>query len=397
MTARARYDARVSDPITPWLLTAARTLPSPEALWDAICVRLGDQMPLVRASLTVGTLHPQWTAWSLNWWRGEGVHREDRPHDGLASEAYLVSPVAWVHRRREELHHPTSADDFRFLALLRERGATDYFARPLASALDGVNVVSWATAAPDGFSADELAVLRAIEPALAAVFEVRVLQELTTTLMRTYLGRTTGEAVMRGRIRRGDGEPIRAVIWCSDLRGFTELSERAEPGAVIALLNDAFDAWAGAVHGYGGEVLKLMGDGMLAVFPIAPGDEAATCRRALAAAHDAEARIDAVSRVREAADEPPVRFGLGLHLGTVTYGNIGAPDRLDFTVIGPAVNRASRIEGLTKVLGRRVLVSGAVAEHVPELVVALGPHALKGVAEPVPVYAPLVTPAGNAT
>lgn len=381
----AGYPARVEDSLAAWLLDQGRSIDTAEALWDGVCARLAERVPLLRGSLTVGTLHPQWVAWSFNWWRGEGVHREDRTHEGLATRGYQVSPVAWVHQHQRELRPDVASDDFPFLKMLRGRGGTDYVVRPLPAALTGVHVVSWATDAPGGFTDEHLAVLRAVEPAIAATFEVRAFHDLALTVLRTYLGRHAGEDVLRGRIRRGDGEPITAVIWCSDLRGFTAMSERDPPAVVIARLNDAFEAWSVAVHAHGGDVLKLMGDGMLAVFPVGD-DEAAACRAAVAAARQAEAALGACSEARVAAGEAPLAFGLGLHLGTVTYGNIGAHDRLDFTVIGPAVNRASRLEGLTKVLGRVVVLSEAVAAHVPDEVEPLGPQLLKGVAEAVPVF-----------
>jgi class 3 adenylate cyclase len=199
------------------------------------------------------------------------------------------------------------------------------------------------------------------------------------TLLEAYLGRRSAVRVQAGALRRGTGETIRAALFCADLRGFTALSEATEPAVMIAALDAWFDRVAGAVHAFGGEVLKFIGDGVLAIFPVtgAPTDACAAALRAVAAARAGMAHLDTV---RQAQGLPPLPFGLALHLGEMLWGNIGAADRLDFTAIGPAVNLVSRLEGLCRPLGRSVLISGAVAAETTTPLVPLGEHVLRGIA-----------------
>jgi class 3 adenylate cyclase len=204
-------------------------------------------------------------------------------------------------------------------------------------------------------------------------------------LLEAYLGRRSAARVQSGALRRGAGETIRAALLCADLRDFTALSEATEPAAVIAILDAWFDRVAGAVHAFGGEVLKFIGDGVLAIFPVsaAPAEACEAALRAVAAARAGMAHLDAV---RQAQGLPPLPFGAALHVGEILWGNIGAADRLDFTAIGPAVNLVSRLEGLCRPLGRSVLVSGAVAAETATPLVPLGEHALRGIAAPCAVF-----------
>jgi adenylate cyclase len=205
-------------------------------------------------------------------------------------------------------------------------------------------------------------------------------------LLEAYLGRRSAARVQAGALRRGTGESIRAVLLCADLRGFTALSEATEPAATIAALDAWFDRVAGAAHAFGGEVLKFIGDGVLAIFPVtgAPAEACEAALRAVAAARAGMAHLDAV---RQAQGLAPLPFGAALHLGEMLWGNIGAADRLDFTAIGPAVNLVSRLEGLCRPLGRSVLISGAVAAETATPLVPLGEHVLRGIAAPCTVFA----------
>ncbi len=204
-------------------------------------------------------------------------------------------------------------------------------------------------------------------------------------LLEAYLGRRSAARVQAGALGRGRGETIRAALLYADLRGFTALSETSEPEAVIAALDAWFDRVAGAVHAFGGEVLKLIGDGVLAIFPVsgAPGEACEAALRAVAAIRAGMAHLDAARKVQGL---PPLPFGVALHLGAILWGNVGAADRLDFTAIGPAVNLVSRLEGLCRPLGRQVLISGALAAEVKEPLTPLGQHALRGIAAPCPVF-----------
>jgi adenylate cyclase len=213
------------------------------------------------------------------------------------------------------------------------------------------------------------------------------LRRTASTLLDTYIGHNAGERILAGHIRRGDIEEIEAAIWTSDMRGFTALSDRMAPRALIDLLNCYFDCQVPAIEGAGGEVLKFIGDGLLAIFPIADGaDPAEVCVRALAAARRARAAVAALSPPAGPENFAQLGFGLALHLGRVAYGNIGGGDRLDFTCIGPAVNLAARVETLTGRLGRVILASGDFARHCRGQFIALGEFALPGIAAAQPVF-----------
>jgi adenylate cyclase len=203
-------------------------------------------------------------------------------------------------------------------------------------------------------------------------------------VLETYLGRDAGHRVLAGEIERGSAEAIRAVIWFSDLRGFTKLADSLPRDVLIAALDDYLEAMAAPVHANDGQILKFMGDGLLATFDLTGRDDAAVCQDALAAAVQLRAAVPALNEARKAAGKPIMEFGLALHLGDVFYGNIGASDRLDFTVIGPAVNEASRIQALCRSLDRNILISSTFQETADSKrgLESLGFHALRGVQEP---------------
>lgn len=377
-----------------WLLTEARQLRSPGKVLAALAERLEDAgLVLRRASLQLRILHPQYAGRSYNWWRGEGWHREDHVHRPQYREDYRRSPVFLIHEGAEALHCPLTTPEgrqrFPVLQSFHERGITDYLALPLRMGDGLVEAVSFCSDRPPspdhagGFTPAELATLQELAPALAAVLELDILRELSRTLLDTYIGRMTGGRVLEGSIARGDRDILRAVIWYCDLREFTSLSEAEPPANLLALLDDWFERVVGPVRVHGGEVLKFMGDGMLAIFPVSEQrDETETCRAALAAARDAHNR--AAGLASPAGRE--VRYGLALHLGDVVYGNVGAPDRLDFTVVGADVNRTSRIEEHCRRLGLPVLASSAFAAHVPEGVEHLEDVELRGVSGLHPIY-----------
>jgi class 3 adenylate cyclase len=241
--------------------------------------------------------------------------------------------------------------------------------------------VEWFAEGPTGFDSEERVYLEAICLVSAAPLQVVVERGVTLGLLQAYLGRRSAGRVLSGAVHRGTGEVIEAVVWISDLRDFTHLSETLPPDQVIAALNDCCARLVGAIHPFGGEVLKFIGDGLLAIFPLQPRGATSACDAALAAVR--AARLD---QERTRAGLPPLPFGIGLHLGAVMYGNIGAPDRLDFTAIGPAVNVASRIEGLCRPLACPVLISEAVAARSTQPLAQLGHHRLRGTARPVELF-----------
>ena len=239
----------------------------------------------------------------------------------------------------------------------------------------------------EGFSAGEADDLRNIAKALAAPLEVLVQKQMTGTLMTTYLGKRTAERVLSGTIRRGCSDSVHAVLWYSDLRGFTTLSENQPGDAVIALLNSHFERLVAPIKAFGGEVLKFMGDGLLAIFPVdAAGSAEQAADQAVKSIRAARAGMASLNGERRGRGESALEFGVALHLGNVMYGNIGAPDRLDFTVIGRAVNLASRLEALCKPLNCPVLLSPAFENACPTTLISLGHHRLPDITEPIEIY-----------
>ena len=245
-------------------------------------------------------------------------------------------------------------------------------------------LLGWA--ATRALTPEQVELLREVARFAAAPLAVLAARSTLATLLETYLGRRSAAQVLGGRLRREAGETIRAALLYADLRGFTELSESAVPEAVVAALDSWFDRIAGAVHAFGGEVLKFIGDGVLAIFPVSDGDASTACDAALRAVAAARAGMDHLDRTRAARGLPPLPFGTALHLGEMLWGNIGTADRLDFTAIGPAVNLVSRLEGLCRPLGHKVLVSGAFAAETTQPLVPLGEYELRGIAAPCAVY-----------
>ncbi|MGH7002742.1 MAG: adenylate/guanylate cyclase domain-containing protein, partial [Alphaproteobacteria bacterium] len=261
------------------------------------------------------------------------------------------------------------------------QGYTDYAAFAVVFGSGTRNVLSLTTRAPSGFSDGELDLVRAVLPLIAMVFEIHSGQRIAEAVLDTYVGKLASRRILNGEIRRGQGERLNALIWFADLRGFTALSDLRPTDEVIAALNEFFDALAAAIEPHGGQILKFMGDGLLAIFPI---EDAAfqhyAAREALDAALAAHAAVDKINAQRAAAGAPVLRFNVALHVGLVVYGNIGSATRLDFTCIGPAVNLAVRIEGLGARLGAPVVMSQAFAALARESrsVISLGQHAVKG-------------------
>lgn len=391
-----------------WLTSGADTPPDQTSLLEAFCRELNSNgIPVDRAMYSVGTLHPQILAFTYIWRRGDGAAEADATEvskversaqDIVRHPDYLRSPIKAVHDGAEEMHLPVSLDlqspearedpdPFPIITGLRAQGFTDYVAFPVEFA-DGVrNVLSFATCHPEGFTEPVLAGFREIMPLFRLQSEVRAHRRTAMGLLDTYVGRAAGERILRGQVMRGQGEQIHAVIWYADLRGFTALSDKLPMEEVIVLLDDWFEAMTQAIHAHGGQVLKFIGDGLLAIFPLS---DAAfrhyTVRQALLAAGEAEAAIEKLNQSRDA---PPLDYRLALHVGTLMWGNIGAVDRLDFTAIGPSVNLAARLEALCGELGINLLMSRDFAEIASNTheIVSLGPHPLRGVAEPQEVFA----------
>ena len=278
--------------------------------------------------------------------------------------------------------------DFGILGELRERGIRDYYVLPMRFSDGLTNAMSFATARANGFSAANLAVIRAGVTYLAPLLEIQAERAIARTVLEVYLGNETGPKVLAGSITRGNSETLDAALWFSDLRNFTGISEVNSTENVVALLNSYFGIVGDAVERNGGEILKFIGDAVLAIFPLGDQrDSNAACQAALAAAREAlAANADCDTDARQTGLE--IEFGIALHIGPVAYGNIGAPTRLDFTVIGPAVNMVSRIAGLCGQLNRPVLASSAFAATLDHELAAIGNFEFKGIENAETVYAP---------
>ncbi len=259
---------------------------------------------------------------------------------------------------------------------------------PLIFSDGQINAITFAADCPGGFTDGELAGLSKMLPDLTHLFELHAARQTARNLLETYLGKNTGKRVLEGKVRRGDGEDIHAVIWFCDLRDSTPLAESMPREVFLKILNDFFDCMAGAVLDHGGEVLRFIGDAALAIFPTGETKPSVrqrchsshqACDDALAAAIDAQGRMAELNRARISEAEPPLEFGIGLHIGGLTYGNIGVPERLEFTVIGAAANEAARLEGLCKVLKTSVLISEDFRRCFSGDLESMGLHSMRGI------------------
>jgi adenylate cyclase len=380
---------RVDDLIA-WLIGGCRSAPDNAAVMTQLCERLVDcGVSLARGALFIRTLHPEIMGRRLLWKPGEGTVISDAKFEYLQDPGYTQSPIVHVYETgrglRRKLADPAGPNDFAILDDLREQGLTDYVVAPMVFSNGDIHVATWCSAAPEGFSAAAIRTLAAIEAPLARIAEVRGLRRVAENLLDTYVGGQAGARILAGQIRRGDIETIRAAIWLSDMRDFTARADRMQPRDLIALLNRYFDCQVPIIRQQGGEVLKFMGDGLLAIFPIEGADAGLVCNKALAAARTAEAEV-AGADWGDLEAPGGVKFGVALHVGEVLYGNVGSSNRLDFTCIGPAVNLAARIETLSAEIGRTILASEAFAQLCGGAMVPLGSFALKGLAAEQAVF-----------
>jgi adenylate cyclase len=378
------------------MLTQGRHNTHAREFGEEMCQRIvAAGIPIWRGFCFVATLHPEVAATAYIWNRDEtGAKRSLAGHQLVNLPEFTESPIAAIRKTRmvmrRRLSDPACALDFPVLEQFKAEGATDYIAIPMVRSDGEANAITFLTDRARGFSETDVTGLEHIAHALGLITELRSARRIARTLLDTYIGRRTGARVLSGAIRRGSGETIRAVIWDNDLRGFTTMADLLPSQALTDLLNQYFEITAGVVTAEGGEVLKFIGDGMLAIFEISDDRDAAqACSAALAAAQHATAALADLNAERQRGAQPPIGFGIALHLGEVYYGNIGAPGRLDFTVIGPAVNHAARLEKLSAELGHSVVVSSSFAAYAPQRVQSLGFHRLRGVAEPQELFTPI--------
>ncbi|MEP1208435.1 MAG: adenylate/guanylate cyclase domain-containing protein [Rhizobiaceae bacterium] len=385
-----------ADDLLTWLLGEARISLEGREFVEQLGRKLIDcGAPVWRVRLGCWTIHPLFGAYSFTWSSDQAEVTESQLLHGFQdNDAYVGSPFQLVtesggifHRRLDKLDKQR---DHKLLFDLADDGATDYLALPLLMSDGSKSIIVIASKAELGFSDEDIKEFEKLAAFIAPVFEVLIFQKLTRTILNTYVGTRTADRVLSGQIKRGDGDIINAAIWFCDLRGFTALSERSSSFELLGVLNEYFEIVVSSATSNGGEVLKFIGDAVLIVFPITKeSDVEKTCQLALSAASEVFDRIVALNQRREKSGSLPINLGLGLHVGEVLYGNVGAPDRLDFTVIGAAVNKAARLEGLTKELGKFTLISSEFASQIGNETQSLGFFELKGIADAQEVFAPI--------
>ena len=376
---------------------------TPEQLLDGIVevvTRAG--IPLWRASTALHVLHPEILGTHITWLRGGAASSIRREHGMLATTLWQGSPIEQVVAKgkaevRCRLDVERDMIPYRELVELASKGATDYcaFGLDTSHAVDADmeenywrrHWISFTSDAKGGFTDAQLELLRSLRFAFETRIALEAMRFSTNALLQAYLGANAAKRILTGGWRRGTGDTLRAVVWFCDMRGFTTFSDTRPPREVVATLDAYFDAVASPVDNHGGEVLKFIGDAALGVFPVGASGAEPACAAAIAAAREACANLAALNATRAAKAEPPLGLGIAMHVGDVMYGNIGAQNRLDFTVIGAPVNEVCRVEPLTRTLGVDVLLTSAfVREARLATAPSLGKHALKGVSEPLEVF-----------
>lgn len=371
-------------------------------VFEAFCDELVSAgVPLLRAHLTMHALHPLVSSVDLTWYRGQGLEVNTRAHAPVPADKWLRSPLYWLLSNkqwelRQNLRDSDVVRKFAVFEEFRNRGATDYLAlltpfgdpETAFERRDGI-LTSWISDAPEGFSEHHIEAIRHLQPYVGLVSKLSKHEYTVRNVLSAYLGEDAGRRVLEGQIRLGDVEHIPAVIWFSDLRDSTAMAERMTAETFLQAVNAYFGCAAGAVLEHGGQVLRFIGDAVLAVFPVATNESPTrAAHQALAASREASRRLAAVNERRAARSEEQLAFGLGLHVGELLYGNIGVPTRIEFSVIGSAANEVSRLESLTKEAGEPVLVSRAFTEAVDLPWRKLGVYQLKGVGQGMEVFAP---------
>ena len=408
-----KFDGRLERQIVElhmWVVREGLRGAAAAALFDGLCQRLvAAGVPLWRALVGMPTLHPQWGGYSYTWRRdlnaiepaqfGRGEEYEqivqNSPFGYLIRQIENSAPEEdpWRYLRRR-LAGPEAQRDFPILDELAAAGAADYFAQVIRFGTGGDPSrgtgigYSFATDLPKGFDDDALTLLRAVLPAVSLAMMTHAGHTIASGLLGAYLGGDAGERVHGGAVERGSVESVRAVLWFADVRGYTAIADKTPGLVVIELLNAIFETFTASLRPRGGQVLKFLGDGMLAIFPVVDATRDDVCSQALDAAAEAMAGLDRLNALRRGSGKPIAEVDLALHLGEVLYGNVGAVDRLDFTVIGPAVNEVARIETLCEPLRRKVLISAELAAAVGDRrrLEPLGYHKLRGVRKPRQIY-----------
>jgi adenylate cyclase len=378
--------------IVEWLADQALLDSEPVTLCNELCLRLrGVGIPIVRFQVAFRVLHPLYDASAVNWTAAKGVVVEHFRPEQSGDERFLRGPLGHIltHRLpvlRRRLTGDTALLDFDVLDELRAMGGTDYIALTVGFDRAGGSglICSWLGDRASGFTDGEIVQLQRVTRELGIALKSKIERNVAQNIAHAYLGKRAGQAVLNGSIRRGDGEKITAALWYSDLRRSTALSDRLPAEAFLDLLGRYFEMTAASVLDHGGEVVSLIGDAVLGLFRIEGGAEEA-CGRALAASAEARRRLSLPSPAKA---DLAFDFGISLHLGEVIYGNVGVAERLQFTLVGSAVNEVVRVQDLTKTLGHPVLATGPFADVVPCPWRPLGEHTLRGLDKPMPILTP---------
>jgi adenylate cyclase len=379
--------------IVQWLTSGTRDERFIDNIFAELCIRLQRAgIPVKRASLHLLIHHPQWLGARIMWSDGmqeAEIARVD--YDVRERSEYIGSPANEIHEGASEVREnlerdPATGRQHAVFDEMRTKGLTDYVAWPVYHTLGKRHLVTFATDQSGGFDEAHIATLSGLLPVLALVSEIRMKNRLARTLLETYVGSHAGELILAGATRRGSGTTVRAAIMICDLRDFTAISDNWPRDDVIDLLNGYFDAMSEPIARHGGEILKFIGDGLLAIFPLS---EPRACANLLHAVTEARQAMTALNEKNGESGWAPLNYGIGVHVGDVMYGNIGSRARLDFTVIGPAVNMASRLEALTKQLGKPVLLSRAFADSVEGdfALEPVGEYPVRGFSDPIELFA----------
>ena len=396
MNSPPNIDLRTAYPdndVVRWLMSGTRDERFIDNIFAELCMRLQRAgIPVKRASLHFLIHHPQWLGARMIWADGMREAENSRvDYDVRGRSEYIGSPANEIYEGATEVRENLEGDPklgrkHAVYDEMRAKGLTDYVAWPLYHTLGKRHLVTFATDRPGGFDDAHIAALVQLVPLLALVSEIRIKNRLARTLLETYVGSHASEMVLAGATRRGSGTTVRAASMICDLRDFTRISDNWPRDDVIDLLNSYFDAMSEPIARHGGEILKFIGDGLLAIFPL---DQPSACANLLRAVAEARQAMAALNKSNGEAGRAPLNYGIGVHVGDVMYGNIGSLTRLDFTVIGPAVNMASRLEALTKQLGRNVLLSRAFADLVQSDfdLERVGEYPVRGFSDPIELFA----------
>lgn len=377
--------------LTRWMITEGRRSGNPEKVVSYFCSALIDAgVPLWRVNIGQRFANPLLIAWGVVW-TPDKTESYDVTHERMLTDGYVGSSFEYILKHKRPLHKSLRDLDLKkdhsSYIEFAELGGTDYYASLLYYGDGSLHGCTFVTQAEAGFSSEHLSLIEAALPSLSSAMEPITMRKSSRSLLRTYLGDGPSEAVWDGTIRRGERTTLEAVVMFCDLRGFTALSDSANEEDLFDALNGYFDVVVKAVEEMNGDVLKFMGDGILSIFAIpTPADRSLQCHQAVLAAKKVLNDLATLNDNRAQVSKPSLEIGIGINSGEVSYGNIGSPGRLDFTVLGGAVNVASRIEGLTKSIGHRVLATAAIAEANPEYFVACGFHEVRGLARPIELF-----------